>query len=496
MVPLQEQIASLLLADSLSEYDTTKTMNSFHHRTSGIARRTSGWLQGTASPRRVFRLRAGTTMMDGFTALGLDDELMKKNVMYQGDGHVIAQGVIKKGDAVLSVPESAWVTKGAVERESGLMQAYGGVKDLDTWVILSLFLLYENEMKETKWSGYVCGLMSEVPVDVPLLWKDDEVAMLQGTQIADSVTSYRNFFIETYRSIMTEGVLDDGFPGNEDGFVKAACIVRGCSHAPLTGEQLALVPGIESLGYKKLDANSMLDVQSGLFGGQKSLAVKALRSVEAGEEISFDVAPECSQGHVLLNHGMIDMDAAGTFAITLVLPEDDRFYDDKIDILEMNGLEGCSEFILQTGAPPPDTMMAMLRLINLDNADAFLLESIFRNEVWGHVNLPVSDENERAVYESMTTGCASVLQSYPTKLEEDIALMKSLPEDALHERMAVALRLGEKEVLEATLRFFEDRLGRLKDLEYYGERRLKRLGLLDKEGKPTDWDSFFDDGIA
>lgn len=43
---------------------------------------------------------------------------------------------------------------------------------------------------------------------------------------------------------------------------------------------------------------------------------------------------------------------------------------------------------------------------------------------------------------------------------------------------------------------FEDRMSLLESLEYYGDRRLKRLGLLDKEGKPTDWDSFFDDGIA
>lgn len=457
---------------------------------------TRGRWHVAAVPRRTVGLRAGTALVDGLSALGLDEELMEKNVTYLRDGCVVAKGGIKKGDTILSVPERVWVTRGVVEKESGLMESYSGVKDLDTWIVLALFLLYEQVTKETMWAGYVGGLMDDVSVDVPILWKDDDVAMLQGTQIADSVVSYKNFFVQTYQNLVAEGVLDENFPGDEDGFVKAACIVRGCSHAPLTGEQLALVPGIEGLQYKKIGANSVLDLQSGLFGGQKSLAVKAIGNVEEGEAITFDVAPECTQGHVLLNHGMIDTNAPGTFAITLVLPEDDTFYDDKIDILELNGLQSSAEFILQTGAPPPETMLAMLRLINLDNADAFLLESIFRNEVWGHVNLPVSEENERAVYESMASGCASVLQSYPNKLEEDIALLKSLPEDAVHARMAVALRLGEKEVLEATLRFFEDRLGLLKDLEYYGERRLKRLGLLDKEGKPTDWDSFFDDGIA
>jgi hypothetical protein len=32
-------------------------------------------------------------------------------------------------------------------------------------------------------------------------------------------------------------------------------------------------------------------------------------------------------------------------------------------------------------------------------------------------------------------------------------------------------------------------------MEYYAERRLKRLGLLDGQGNTT-WDGFFEDGIA
>lgn len=44
----------------------------------------------------------------------------------------------------------------------------------------------------------------------------------------------------------------------------------------------------------------------------------------------------------------------------------------------------------------------------------------------------------------------------------------------------------------ATLRYFEDRIGRLQGMEYYAERRLKRLGLLDDNGNTT-WDDFFVD---
>jgi len=57
------------------------------------------------------------------------------------------------------------------------------------------------------------------------------------------------------------------------------------------------------------------------------------------------------------------------------------------------------------------------------------------------------------------------------------------------------VRLGEKEALDSTLRFFEDRASRLSDLEYYQERRLKGLGLMDDNGGST-YDDFFKDGVA
>lgn len=57
------------------------------------------------------------------------------------------------------------------------------------------------------------------------------------------------------------------------------------------------------------------------------------------------------------------------------------------------------------------------------------------------------------------------------------------------------VRLGEKEALDSLQGFFEGRAADLDSLEYYQERRLKRLGLMDEEGKTT-YDSFFKDGIA
>lgn len=95
-------------------------------------------------------------------------------------------------------------------------------------------------------------------------------------------------------------------------------------------------------------------------------------------------------------------------------------------------------------------------------ADAFMLEALFRNEAWGFMLQPVSQENEKAVCQSMVDGCRchttvtrvctsalhtrtaldvaaqrssllmffvrltrhrQALEAYPTTIDEDLALL-------------------------------------------------------------------------
>jgi len=69
------------------------------------------------------------------------------------------------------------------------------------------------------------------------------------------------------------------------------------------------------------------------------------------------------------------------------------------------------------------------------------------------------------------------------------------PPLTLHACNHIKVRLGEKEALDSFLGWLEARQGEFKSLQYYQERRLKRLGLMDEEGRTT-YDSFFKDGIA
>lgn len=54
----------------------------------------------------------------------------------------------------------------------------------------------------------------------------------------------------------------------------------------------------------------------------------------------------------------------GGFLLSLALPEDDRNFDDKADILDINGFREEWQFALRAGRPPETGLLAFLRLMN------------------------------------------------------------------------------------------------------------------------------------
>ena len=85
---------------------------------------------------------------------------------------------------------------------------------------------------------------------------------------------------------------------------------------------------------------------------------------------------------------------------TFEIDADDRFYDDKLDMLEEEAeIDTRQTFDTHkdTDGTPDPFMLQFLGLMKLSNTDAFLLESIFRKEVWDFMACPVSEKNEEPV---------------------------------------------------------------------------------------------------
>ena len=236
----------------------------------------------------------------------------------------------------------------------------------------------------------------------------------------------------------------------------------------------------------------------GVFGGQRGVGMKAGKRFLAGEEVVMNYGADRTNADLALDYGFAERQVAPaeaailnrrsreTFELTLEIGEDDRFLDDKADVAETNGLSSSESFVVVSGEGPPEAMLTFLRLCALGGADSFLLEALFRDSVWFQLQMPVSRDNEEAVCEAMVAGCRAALEGYGSSTEQDLRLLreKRLP---IRLETAVVVRVGEKRVLTELLDFFETRLEGLDNLEYYAERRLRDLGLLDENSNMTPW---------
>ena len=66
------------------------------------------------------------------------------------------------------------------------------------------------------------------------------------------------------------------------------------------------------------------------------------------------------------------------------------------------------------------------------------MEALFRNEVWGHMQVPVSRVNEEALCQSMIDGCREALKGYPTSINEDLSLLRDVQPGT---RQSMAIRV-------------------------------------------------------
>ncbi|KAG2485714.1 hypothetical protein HYH03_015598 [Edaphochlamys debaryana] len=408
---------------------------------------------------------------------------------------------VNAGDVLITVPDSLWISSENVKKTT--VGKAAAAASLEPWLQLALQLVADRwGSNKSELAAYAASLPEDL--GTPLLWSEEELQELAGTQVSQSLSGYLAFFRATFEQLQSGLFASNpaAFPASVftlPHFLWAVAAVRCRAHAPLSeGDKIAVVPVADLVSHRRAANSKLLVRGAGLFGRGQTLVVEATRPIRKGEAISMDYGTGQLDGPVLLNHGAMDPSSPKPgYSLTLTLPNTDRFLDDKLDILETNGLSTTMTYPLTPSQQPGQEMMAFLRLFQLKAADAFLLESIFRSDVWGFMQDPVSEGNEADVCAMLSEGARALLAGYPTSLEEDLVTARAMAGDkASRKYAALMIRLGEKEALDALARFFEDRRATgLKRLVYYQERRLRRLGLVDDEGRTT-YDSFFKDGIA
>lgn len=344
----------------------------------------------------------------------------------------------------------------------------------------------------------------EMKLEHPIMWTEEDQEILQSSstkkvyRLLDDIEEDACWLDE---KIWSQNKMK--FPENvelngetypcfsEKGFAWAMSIAT--SRSVFVDGKLRLIPVLDMINHDAIGTNEVTGGNMGAFGTTKGAEIKAGsgRKYALGDEVFASYGPK-SAGEYLLEHGFVPNDARITSVaeMTFECDPDDRFYDDKLDILEFETYESAPMEPVQSfdlvsalgrdGEPDP-SMIQFLRLVKLGGKDAFLLESVFRKEVWGFMSLPVSEINEKEVLDEITSACNKALSDMESAPKFD------LTDDSANTPagLCAIVRQSESKALTRTLEFVGREKEALDLKEYYQTRRLKDLGL-DSEWSPDD----------
>ncbi|XP_078429596.1 rubisco methyltransferase family protein [Wolffia australiana] len=404
---------------------------------------------------------------------------------------LVAKKDLSRNELVLEVPKRVWISSDAVAADPEMRRFCGGLRP---WVSLALFILRERAKgAESFWKPYLDILPAST--DSPLFWSEEQLSELQGTQLLNTVQGVKDFLRSEFLKVEEEILLPykSVFPSpiTFEDFVWAFGIIRSRTLSGLSGENLTLIPVADFVNHspKITSKDSPWEIKGkGLFSREEIFSLRTTVPIKVGEQVFIQYDLGKSNAELALDYGFIERTPdRDSYTLTLGIPESEEFLDDKLDIAESNGLGETSYFDIYLDQSLPPLMIPYLRLLALGGSDCFLLEALFRNSVWGHLELPVSYQNEGQICRVIRDACRSALSGYQTTIEEDESILEA---GSLDKRLEIAvwIRKGEKKVLKQIDMGFEEREKELDVLEYYQERRLKDLGLVGEQGEIIFWE--------
>ncbi|KAL6983442.1 nicotinamide N-methyltransferase [Sarracenia purpurea var. burkii] len=415
---------------------------------------------------------------------------VKPGIVPEGLG-LVAQRDIARNEVVLEVPKRLWINPDTVS-VSDIGSVCGGLKP---WISVALFLIRERKLKDNSLWRYYLDILPEY-TNSTIYWSEKELSEIQGTQLLSTTLGVKEYVQSEFEKVEQEVILAHKqlfpLPITSEDFLWAFGILRSRAFSRLRGQNLVLIPLADLINHspniRTEEHASEIKGAAGLFSWDLLFSLRAPASVKAGDQVYIQYDLKKSNAELALDYGFIESRTErNAYTLTLLISESDEFFADKLDVAESNGLGETAYFDITLGHPLPPGMLPYLRLVALRGTDAFLLESIFRNSIWGHLDFPVSRANEELICQVIRGACSSALSGYHTTIEEDEKLMEGGNLDPRVE-IAVGIRAGEKKVLQQIDGIFKERELELDELEYYQERRLKDLGLVGEQGDIIFWE--------
>lgn len=320
-----------------------------------------------------------------------------------------------------------------------------------------------------------------------MFWAGDELAVLAQSSTRNLKEQLVDACEADFASLRGGVLAKGGIPGLGPDSVDAGAfkwaVATVLSRSFFAEGGLRLCPLLDMANHgSAAQGNEPEAAGLGIFGG-KGLRVVADRDYAAGEEVRISYGPK-SGIEFLEDHGFVpdlgDPQANGMCELAFEVTEDDKFLDDKEDVLTTAELGLRQAFDVSAAGDVDGAMIQFLRLKCLRDKDAFLLEAVFRADVLRFMELPVSEDNEQAVDEVIIARCQAALDAFKeaktmtsSAMEAMGAEMPPLKRQRLEAMKRV--RQSEKAALEAAQAWAERDMTTSDIKIYYQERRLEEL---------------------
>ncbi|XP_041710678.1 actin-histidine N-methyltransferase [Coregonus clupeaformis] len=337
---------------------------------------------------------------------------------------------------------------GPLYSQDRILQAMGNVT-------LALHLLCERADPSSPWLPYIKTLPGDY--DTPLYYEEEEVRYLLSTQaIQDVLSQYKNtarqyaYFYKVIQAHPTTSKLPlkDAFTFDDYRWAVSSVMTRQNQIPTEDGSRvtLALIPLWDMCNH----TNGLITTGYNLEDDRCECV--ALQDYKENEQIYIFYGTRSNAEFVIHNGFFFQENAHDRVKIKLGVSKSERLYAMKAEVLARAGIPSSSIFALHCSDPPISAqLLAFLRVFCMTEEELkdYLVGEHAINKIFtlGNTEFPVSWDNEIKLWTFLETRAALLLQTYKTSSQDDQCALEK-PDLSFHSRVAIQLRLAEKQILE------------------------------------------------
>lgn len=143
------------------------------------------WQNARKRSLRLLASRLADADLQTWLESSFQDSKRLEMVWKEDRAILLAKEGFEVGSSVFSLNQNQWISLETVSSSKiGPL-----VRELQPWLQLTLFILYEKFDPQSPWEAFLGQL--PLQLNSPAFWKEEELKIIQGTQLHESATSYR-----------------------------------------------------------------------------------------------------------------------------------------------------------------------------------------------------------------------------------------------------------------------------------------------------------------